>query len=196
MPARADEAALYILRIKTRATPQQLSEALDVPAAEIATVLPELADRGLVKDSGKPRLGWAITPDGKQAAEARMTAISADAKALLASRYETFSPLNDEFKQLCTDWQTRDPERSGPADFLPRLAPVDDGIQAILRDITPVAAHFAGYESRFAKAREKFEAGSDSYLTGVLVDSYHNVWFECHECFFITLGRSRADEES
>jgi hypothetical protein len=196
MPARADEAALYILRIRTRATPQQLSEALDVPDAEIATVLPELADRGLAKDSGKPRLGWAITPEGKRAAEALMTAISAEAKDLLAAQYEKFSPLNDEFKQLCTDWQTRDPQRSGPADFLPRLAPIDDGIQAILRDITPVANHFAGYESRFAKARAKFEAGTESFLTGVLVDSYHNIWFECHECFFITLGRSRTEEES
>lgn len=37
---------------------------------------------------------------------------------------------------------------------------------------------------------------SDAHLTGVLVDSYRNIWFECHECFFITLGRSRQAEET
>lgn len=124
-----------------------------------------------------------------------MTGVSSQALALVADRYETFRKLNDELKQLCADWQART-EDQGPADFVGRLSPIDQQIQRILTEITPVAPHFAEYSTRFSRAHNQFAAGSDTHLTGVLVDSYHNIWFECHECFFITLGRSRQAEEA
>ncbi len=34
------------------------------------------------------------------------------------------------------------------------------------------------------------------YFVSPLVDSYHSVWFECHEDFLLTLGRTRAGEGS
>ncbi|MGW4586811.1 hypothetical protein ACWEKJ_05730 [Amycolatopsis thermoflava] len=193
----ADIAApmLHVLRIRGRATPESLAAALGSTPGRVSATLLELASRGLAEDTGKPRLGWKITAAGKQSAEARMTGISPEARALVAEHYETFRKLNDELKQLCADWQGR-AETQGTADFVAPLAAVDSGVQRILAEITPGAPHFAGYSDRFTRAREAFGAGSDSHLTGVLVDSYHNIWFECHECFFITLGRSRQAEET
>jgi len=195
MPADIADQTLHILRIRGRATPESLAAALDAPPELVRAALLDLESRGLAEDSGKPRLGWKITANGRLFADRRMTDTSPRALTLVADHYETFRKLNDELKQLCADWQART-EGQRPADFVDRLSPIDQQVQRILDEITPEAPHFAEYGARFARAHSQFASGSDAHLTGVLVDSYHNVWFECHECFFITLGRSRQAEES
>jgi hypothetical protein len=195
MPADIADPTLHILRIRGRATPESLATALDSPPERITATLHDLASRGLAEDTGKPRLGWKITTNGTLAANTRMTEISPEARALVADHYGSFRKLNDELKQLCADWQSRT-EAQGPADFVGPLSLLDQRIQPILAEITPAAPPFAEYSGRFSRALSAFASGSDSHLTGVLVDSYHNIWFECHECFFITLGRSRQAEEA
>lgn len=195
MPADIADPLLHILRIRGRATPESLAAALDSPLEPIRTALLDLDALNLAEDTGKPRLGWKITANGTVVADKRMTGISPEARNLVFDRYETFRTLNDELKQLCADWQART-ETQGPADFADQLSAIDQNIQKILVEIVPAAPHFAEYSARFTRAFRHFASGSDSYLTGVLVDSYHNIWFECHECFFITLGRSRLAEES
>jgi hypothetical protein len=195
MPVDIADPTLHILRIRGRATPESLAAALDAPLERVTAALLDLESRGLAEDSGKPRLGWKITANGRLSADRRMTGVSPQALTLVADRYETFRKLNDELKQLCADWQART-EGQSPSDFVDRLSPIDQQIQRILTEITPAAPHFAEYSARFTRAHSQFASGSDSHLTGVLVDSYHNIWFECHECFFITLDRSRQAEES
>lgn len=195
MPDDIADPTLHILRIRGRATPESLATALDSPSERISAALRDLESRGLAEDTGKPRLGWKITTTGNVAANRRMTEISPEAHALVADRYGSFRELNDELKQLCADWQSRT-EAQGPADFAGPLSLIDQQIQRILAEIAPAAPPFAEYSGRFSRALDAFASGSDSHLTGVLVDSYHNVWFECHECFFITLGRSRQAEEA
>jgi hypothetical protein len=195
MPVDIADPLLHILRIRGRATPESLAAALDSPLEPIRTALLDLDALNLAEDTGKPRLGWRITANGTVVADKRMTGISPEARALVSDRYETFRTLNDELKQLCADWQART-ETQGPADFVDQLSTIDQRIQKILVEIVPAAPHFADYSARFARALSHFASGSDSHLTGVLVDSYHNIWFECHECFFITLGRSRQAEEA
>ncbi|GAB3459827.1 hypothetical protein [Actinophytocola sediminis] len=195
MPADLADPVLHVLRIKGRATPESLAAVLDTTPERVSAALLELEASGLAENTGKPRLGWKITADGRVAAESRMTDISPSVRALVADRYETFRVLNDELKQLCADWQGRT-EAQTTADFVAPLSVIDKGVQQILAEITQGAAHFAGYSARFTRAYDLFASGSDSHLTGVLVDSYHTIWFECHECFFITLGRSRQAEEA
>ncbi len=195
MPADIADPTLHVLRIRGRATPESLAMALDSPPERITAALLDLESRGLVEDTGKPRLGWKITTNGTLAANRRMTEISPEAQALVTDRFVFFRMLNDELKQLCGDWQART-EAQGTADFVGPLSLLDQQVQRILAEIAPAAPSFAEYSGRFSRALSKFASGSDSHLTGVLVDSYHNIWFECHECFFITLGRSRQAEEA
>ncbi|OLF06989.1 hypothetical protein BLA60_29480 [Actinophytocola xinjiangensis] len=195
MPADIADPLLHVLRIRGRATPESLAAALDSTPERVGAALLILESTGLAENTGKPRLGWKITPDGTASAEKRMTQISPSAQATVADRYETFRTLNDELKQLCANWQSR-AETQGPADFVAPLSVVDKEVQQLLAEITPGAPHFAEYSARFTRALDQFASGSDSHLTGVLVDSYHNIWFECHECFYITLGRSRHAEEA
>lgn len=195
MPTDITAPLLHILRIRGRSTPESLAAALDTPLDEVRTALQDLSAQDLAEDTGKPRLGWKITATGKLTADKRMTEISPESQTLVNDRYETFRTLNDNLKQLCADWQART-ETQGPADFVDQLSTTDQHIQKILAEIVPAAQHFAEYSTRFTRALNKFKSGSDNYLTGVLVDSYHNIWFECHECFFITLARSRQAEET
>ena len=59
-----------------------------------------------------------------------------------------------------------------------------------------VAVRFDRYGTRLATALERASAGESRYITDPTVDSFHTVWFECHEDFLITLGISREDEGS
>ncbi|MGB3440412.1 MAG: hypothetical protein WBA97_16825 [Actinophytocola sp.] len=195
MPADVTDPMLHVLRIRGRATPESLVEVLDSTPERVSAALLDLESSGLAENTGKPRLGWKITTNGRLSSDRRMTEISPSAQVLVADRYETFRRLNDELKQLCADWQGRT-ESQGTADFVAPLSVIDKGVQQLLAEITPGAPHFAEYSARFTRAYDRFASGSTSHLTGVLVDSYHNIWFECHECFFITLGRSRQAEEA
>lgn len=195
MSADITDPMLHVLRIRGRATPESLVAVLDSTPERVSAALLDLESRDLAENTGKPRLGWKITANGRLAADRRMTEISPSARALVADHYETFRRLNDELKQLCADWQGRT-EAQGTEDFLAPLSVIDKGVQRLLAEFTPEAPHFAEYGARFTRALDQFASGSDSHLTGVLVDSYHNIWFECHECFFITLGRSRQAEEA
>ncbi|HEX3789047.1 MAG TPA: hypothetical protein VHW44_14380 [Pseudonocardiaceae bacterium] len=194
MSTQICEQTLHMLRIRGRITLEQLAEGLDVDADAIAGALAELTDNGFVRNSGKPRIPWSIAEAGRQLAERRMTGISAAAKARCGEHYQRFQGLNGELKQLCADWQARD-TGTAAADFVPRLAPIDDAVQDTLRQITPVAPAFAMYGRRLSRAKDLFADGAGNYLTGIMVDSYHTAWFELHECFFVTLGRSRQAEE-
>ena len=38
--------------------------------------------------------------------------------------------------------------------------------------------------------------GDSRFITDPRVDSVHNIWFECHEDYLLTLGRDREEEGS
>lgn len=194
MPSRICEETLHLLRIRGRVTLDQLAEALDAGTEEMSAALTQLAADGLVRNSGNPRVPWSITATGRQRAETRMTDISAATKTHCDERYQQFQELNGQLKQLCADWQARDPGTPA-ADFVPRLTPIDNAVQDVLHPLAPIAPAFAMYARRLSRAKDRFAGGADNYLTGIMVDSYHTAWFELHECFFITLGRSRRTEE-
>jgi hypothetical protein len=59
-----------------------------------------------------------------------------------------------------------------------------------------VVGRFRSYERRLASALEQLRAGDERFFTGVTVDSFHTVWFECHEDLIQTLGRDRVQEGS
>ena len=84
MSSSISEQTLHILRIRGRVTLQQLAESLGSEPGELSGVVAELADHGLVRDSGNPRIPWSSTAAGRQVAETGMTGIDAAAKARCA----------------------------------------------------------------------------------------------------------------
>ena len=58
-----------------------------------------------------------------------------------------------------------------------------------------IVERFGRYGDRLSVALEKLDE-DPRYFVSPQVDSYHTVWFECHEDFLLTLGRTRRGEGS
>lgn len=194
--------ALYQLGIKGFGKADALAESLGTSEADLAPVLARLETDGLTAPT---RVGLRLSPEGKAQFERLVaeTRASLDADRLEAE-HDRFVPLNSEFKHLVTNWQMREvdgamvPNDHSDADYdagiCARLAPVHDGIIALLGDMAGHIPHMADYTRRFDGALAKFKAGEHKYLTAPIIDSYHTIWFELHQDMIGLLGRSRADE--
>ena len=149
----------------------------------------------------EPRDMWMITPDGKAAHEPKLVD-AASGLALDRLPYERFLALNDDFKRLCTDWQVKDGQPNDHSDeayddaIRARLAEHDDVSQPVVSEVGGVVGWMAPYGRRLAAARERFVGGDPKALTGVMCDSYHDIWMELHEDLILTQGIDRAAEGS
>ena len=186
---------LHTLRIKGLATPEALAAVLGLSTAEVAAGLERLAAGGLVLEraAGK-RPGWAILPAGREQHAAALAAAAAPAVALLALVYERFLDHNAPVKALCVHWQ-RTTDDADRFDLLDQLAELHEGALPVLAEAGTVAGRFGRYGERLTAALA-LAPEDPRYVVSPLVESYHQVWFECHEDFLLTLGRDRAEEGS
>jgi hypothetical protein len=76
------------------------------------------------------------------------------------------------------------------------LSEVVQRVKPALRRAAQTAPRFATYSPRLEAALQTAAAGDDRFITNPRVDSVHNIWFECHEDFLVTLGRDREAEGS
>ncbi len=187
---------LHVLRIKGRATAGELAAVLGRDPAGVEEELRELAATGAAveRTSGR-RPGWLLTAAGRDSAADQLRGTLDDAsREQLAASYETFLACNDAVKQVCAAWQsaTTDDERF---DLLDRLHEVQERVAPALEKAGGAAARFDRYRNRLATALETVPE-DPRYLVSPVVDSFHTVWFECHEDFLLSLGRSRSEEGS
>jgi hypothetical protein len=148
---------------------------------------------------------WQITPGGKVAHGAQVAAeraAAAEAVAAVQSEYHGFLTLNEQFKELCTDWQLRNGEPNDHSDTkydakqIKRLVSLDDSAQPIVSAFGAAMARHQPYAPRLTGALSRLHGGDHKQFTGVMCNSYHDVWMELHEDLLITLGIDRAAEGS
>ena len=103
--ADVDEAlVLHVLRVRGFVTPQGFVASIGVHPAEL---LNELVAAGYVNRI-EQRDMYNLLPAGRERHEALLATYAVESvRSGLAPQYERFLHLNDEFKQLCTDWQIR-----------------------------------------------------------------------------------------
>jgi hypothetical protein len=199
---------LHGLRLKGFAATASLAERSGLDAGGTEKILRSLTAEGLVREHEERPLPWSLSPAGREE-HGRLAADELDAsgaRPVVGEAYERFGELNPELLQLFTDWQVR-PDAPPPAlndhsdeaydrEVVERLAraharacPITDGLGAHLE-------RFGAYTSRLGAALDKVRAGDGDWFTGMLVDSYHTVWFELHEDLMATLGLERAAEEA
>jgi len=187
---------LHGVRIKGIATPEALSVALGAGEAEVLAALQELERRDLVlQRRSRKRPGWVLTEAGR-AAHAEWLANAHDAVTLagLEGSYQGFLGVNAEVKALSARWQSESRDAA-------RIALVDE-VEALHERAIPALSasaqavpRFGRYRDRLATALERLDEDPE-YFVSPRVDSYHTVWFECHEDYLLTLGRTRAEEGS
>jgi hypothetical protein len=194
---------LHALRIKGFAKVDVLSELSGLPSAEVESHLAALQSEELAMFR-EARALWQLSPKGR---EAHGAALAADVKQAglqegLHADYEEFLELNDGFKALCGDWQLRDGNPNDHSDaaydaaVVARLQGIDGRAQPILARMGSAVDRFAGYGPRLAVAARNVADGDHHLFTGVMCNSYHDIWMELHEDLILSLGIDRAKEGS
>lgn len=191
---------LHALRIKGMLTAPAAAAICAADEATVTAELGQVVSRGFANYM-EPRQMWLITPEGR-AAHPDVLAEMIDGLDLGGLPYQRFLELNDDFKLLCTDWQLRNGEPNDHADeaydaaIFQRLEALDDEAQPIAAAIGSVTTWMAPYGQRLAAARARLVGGDQKALTGVMCDSYHDIWMELHEDLILTQGIDRAAEGS
>jgi pyruvate,orthophosphate dikinase len=190
---------LQVLCLKGRATHEALGAAVEAdPAAAIA----EFEAAGLVEST---KLGYRATDLGRTRADELYAYEREQAGEVIDDVYDSFVPINDDIKQIVTDWQMRQVDGELTVNdhsdsrhdqrVIARLRRTDAKVSAALGPLSDALNRFDLYPRRLRRALTLIGEGDHSMLAAPLKDSYHTVWFELHEELIILSGRRRADVE-
>ncbi|MCX0272996.1 hypothetical protein NLM24_20255 [Nocardia zapadnayensis] len=192
---------LQAARFKGRPTESDLAAAAGLTDAALSSVLEPLLAAGELERAGTR---VKITAAGRARLDEMLAAERATVdRARLRQRYLGFGVVNDDLKQLVTDWQLIDgtrPNDHTDADYdariMARLGELHERFAPLLAEFVELAPRLAQYPDRFAAALAKIRSGDPAWLARPLVDSYHTVWFELHEELIGLGGVSRVREEA
>ena len=138
---------------------------------------------------------FVLTDDGRQAVLAHYERSYGELQhdPAVVAWYERFETYNSRFLKLVSAWQTEsDDSRERVYTRLLRI--VERHIDA-LADGTMRIARYEHYARRFQLSLDRIDAGQTEYVTGPMLDSLHNIWFEFHEDILAVLGRPRESVE-
>lgn len=190
------EDVLHAIRVKGIATPESIATATGLSDADVAAALQRLQTEGLAFERpSRKRPGWVLSEAGREHhAEWLRRAHDETVLAAIAGHYEGFLAVNADVKAVSARWQhvADDAQRF---ELVDRIESLHERADPVLRRAGDVRPRFARYGERLGAALQKLE-NDPRYFVSPLVDSYHTVWFECHEDFLLTLQRTRAREGS
>lgn len=175
---------LHALCVKGMAGTAHLSLMTGRPETAVLPAARDLAATGAAVFVAAREV-WRVTEPGRSrhAAEVRAD-LAPDAAAALRACHDRFVPLDLRVKELCTRWQRKETPES---DVRAELADLHRDLLAVAADMAGTRERYAGYAGRLTAARDRFEAGDAKAFTGVLCDSYHEVWMELHRDLRLTL---------
>jgi hypothetical protein len=192
----SDRAIRHVLYVRGQAARAELAVSLGVQPGDLD--LARLEQSGAVArlDLDEPR--WVLTGEHRREhAKYLADALSAAARVDLAGAYEGFLAVNEQVKAVCLSWTALPADDSfGRWQALETLAELHARVTDSLTRAGAVLPRYEVYAGRLASALRLAQAGQEEYVVSSLVDAYHTVWFELHEDFLSTLGRSRASEGS
>jgi hypothetical protein len=192
---------LQVLRVKGRATEDALGVAVQ---ADPAQAIADLVADGLIEST---KLGYRVTELGSNRVDELYARERALAGPVIDDVYEAFVPINEDVKQIVSDWQMRpvggELRINDHSDIrhdervIARLRRTDAKVSTALAPLAVALPRFEVYPRRLQRALTLVARDGDhSMLAAPLKDSYHTVWFELHEELIILSGRNRADEEA
>ncbi|MGH3937706.1 MAG: hypothetical protein ACRDTG_03580 [Pseudonocardiaceae bacterium] len=192
---------LHTLAIKGMLVGSLAAKVTGLAERDVRSILDALAEGGLATFHAS-RAAWRISPAGKQHHRELLSAdLDEEAKALIRPAYDSFLPVNTRFKALCTEWQVRSGAPNDHADgdydarLIGSLGEVHIEVGELLDRMSAVRARFAGYGVRLSDALTRLLGGETAAFTGVLNDSYHEVWMELHRDLLLSLALNRSAED-
>ncbi|WP_420450643.1 MarR family transcriptional regulator [Ilumatobacter sp.] len=174
-----------------------------LPRDDVELHLRKLSDSGYVTFRENRGL-WQLTPDGRVAHGEHLEADldGVDARDELSGRYPEFVEVNSRFKELCGDWQLRDghpndhSDEAYDAEVVHRLATLHERARPIVASMGDSFDRLEPYAGRLDSVLDEVRAGDTKKFTGVMCNSYHDVWMELHEDLILTQGIDRDEEGS
>ena len=148
---------------------------------------------------------YLLTPAGRMIVETQYSRVYAAARnnADFVAAHARFETVNNELKQVITDWQTMSvggeqvANNHSDSDYdnavIDRLGGVHEKAEPILKAFAAVLPRFAYYPEQLERALEKAEDGDTDWVSDATIDSYHTVWFELHEDILRVLGAERQE---
>ena len=199
LPDITPDLVLHVLRLKGFITTEGLHASLGtVPTG----ILDALVADGLTTFM-EARSMYMLAPAGRERhAEIASGLISPDQKAALADPYHRFLVHNDELKELCSAWQMRGDQPNDHSDAqydaecLSRLDALNRAVAPVLAECAATIERLARYQLRLDEAVAAVQSGNIGRFTGVMCESYHDIWMELHEDLILIQGIDRAAEGS
>jgi hypothetical protein len=156
--------------------------------------LSQLESDGLVRIGAR---GVSLTSGGlKRHAELLTERRESSDTDTIAAAYERFLALNGPVKSACARWQQSGRDEEALFEVADELAGYIARALPSLQKSAEMAPWFTHYGRRLSAASECLLEGDPRFVTDPQVDCVHNIWFECHEDYLLTLGRSREEEEA
>jgi phosphoenolpyruvate-protein kinase (PTS system EI component) len=195
-----DEAlVLHTLRVRGFVTADGFAASLGEHPADI---LSGLVESGHVRHIEKRGM-YGLLPPGKERQEALLDEYAGDqVQQGLQSQYERFLELNEQFKQLCTDWQMRgeEPNDHSDADYdrvcIDKLAELVTAAEPVIAAMTGALPRMGRYNGRLTEAVKSVANGDINKFTGVMCESFHDIWMELHEDLIVLQRIDRVEEGS
>ncbi|MFH8462562.1 hypothetical protein [Streptomyces sp. NPDC017991] len=213
LPETAAFDVLHVLALKGMAATDLLVTGSRYAREDVLAELEKLRADGLATHLERRGL-WRVTPEGRDRHAALLDedltdedptdhdeGVTGDALARLRPGYELFLPLNDRFKELCTRWQLRDGTANDHTDpaydraRLDELGALHEESMPVVDRFTAVRPRFGRYTEGLTRALARLRGGEQQAFTGVLCDSYHDVWMELHRDLLVSLKIERDTEE-
>jgi hypothetical protein len=194
--------ALHGVAVKKHASAAAVADLLGADTAPIAACLADAAARGRASEIGG---AYILTPAGRMAVDANYSRHYAAARADQAfnAAHRRFEVINNELKQLITDWQTVNVagrqlanDHSNAAydeKIIDRLGALHERVTPVLTALAQAVPRFTRYLTKLETALARAEDGDRAWLSDATIASYHTVWFELHEDILRVLGRAREE---
>ena len=187
---------LRVLRLRGFATGDGLRQSIGVDPSQVVERL--VADEQV--NFIEARNMYMLAPSGRSRIDDHLAA--SDPITELSDAYESFLSLNTEFKQVCTDWQVRDGEPNSHDDddydaaCIARLRDVYTRSEPVISEIATAVPRLNLYRRRLLEALTAIDDGQSQRFTGVMCESFHDVWMELHEDLIVLQKIDRVSEGS
>ena len=187
---------LRVLRLRGFASGDGLRQSIGVDPSQVVERL--VADEQV--NFIEARNMYMLAPSGRSRIDDHLAA--SDPITELSDAYESFLSLNTEFKQVCTDWQVRDGEPNSHDDddydaaCIARLRDVYMRSEPVISEIATAVPRLNLYRRRLLEALTAIDDGQSQRFTGVMCESFHDVWMELHEDLIVLQKIDRVSEGS
>lgn len=194
--------SLHGLAIKKHGDAAGVAQITGLDEALVRRHLDAAAEAGRVNKAGDK---YILAPTAAIALQSGYSRDFAEqrASAEMNAAYDDFEVVNEQLKQLITDWQTMEvggerlpndhSDKEYDARIIDKLGDLHEKAEPILDRMASHLPRLSVYKQLLLDALEKSEDGAIEWVSDARIPSYHTVWFEMHEDLLRILDRERAE---